>query len=62
MDKKSWLKHHLYKLSAEIITCYLIPYALFLYKISIYFSYLACLLVGMFIGIRITYFIFRSDN
>lgn len=62
MDKKSWLKGHLYQLSAALLACYLVPYALFLYKLSIYFSYLACLLVGLFLGIRITYFIFRRDS
>ncbi len=61
MDKKSWLKGHLYHLSAVVLTCYLVPYALFFYKLSIYFSYLACLLVGLFLGIRLVYFIFRQD-
>lgn len=59
---KHWLSVHWQSIVFLLLTIYLFLYVFWLSYISIYYSYLACLLTGIVLGSRITAYINQLNH
>ena len=59
---KNWLSIYWQSVIFMILAIYLFLYVFWLSYMSVYYSYLACLLTGVVLGTRITNYINKKDG
>ena len=59
---KKWLSDYWQSVIFMILTIYLFLYVFWLSYISVYYSYLACLLAGIVLGSRITNYLNKNHD
>ena len=59
---KNWLSIYWQSVIFMILAIYLFLYVFWLSYMSVYYSYLACMLTGVVLGTRITNYINKKDS